>query len=38
MTDDNTVDIGHRLPPIEVRKPWRQKLPSYYASKIAQRC
>ena len=34
MTDDNTIDITNRLPPIEVRKPWRQRLPSYYAEKI----
>ena len=34
MTDDNTTNIGNRLPPIEVRKPWRQKLPSNYVGKI----
>jgi hypothetical protein len=32
--DDNTIDIGHRLPPIEVRKPWRQKLPQCYVNRI----
>ena len=34
MTDDNTIDINDRLPPIDVRKPWRQKLPTYYVGKI----
>jgi hypothetical protein len=34
VTDDSTIDISNRLPPIEVRKPWRQKLPRYYVGKI----
>ena len=34
MSDDNIIDISNRLPPIEVRKSWRQKLPSYYVGKI----
>jgi hypothetical protein len=34
MTDDNTIDIRDRLPPIEVRKPWRQKLPHCYAKRV----
>src|SRR5262245_34284562 len=34
MTDDNTIDINDRLPSIEVRKPWRQKLPDRYAKRI----
>ena len=41
MPDDNTIDIVDRLPPIEVRKPWRHVLPSYYAQnidKLKQNC
>src|SRR5262245_17896566 len=34
MTDDNTIDIVDRLPPIEVRKPWRRRLPSFYVERI----
>jgi hypothetical protein len=34
MTDDNTIDITDRLPPVEVRKPWRQKVPDYYVKHI----
>jgi hypothetical protein len=34
MTDDNTIDIVDRLPPIEVRKPWRKRLPSFYVERI----
>lgn len=30
MTDDKSIDISNRLPPVEVRKPWRQKLPLSY--------
>jgi hypothetical protein len=36
MTDDNTVDIADKLPPIEVRKPRRQKLPTAYLT--LERC
>ena len=32
--DDNTIDIIDMLPPVEVRKPWRQKLPDYYIKHI----
>jgi hypothetical protein len=34
MTDDNTIDIVDMLPPIEVRKPWRKRLPSFYAERL----
>ena len=34
MTDDNTIDITRRLPPVEVRKPWRRKMPSYHAENL----
>jgi hypothetical protein len=34
MADDNAIDIIDRLPPIEVRKPWREKLPDYYIRHI----
>jgi hypothetical protein len=32
--DDNTIDIIDGLPPVEVRKPWRQELPNYYIKHI----
>jgi hypothetical protein len=35
MTDDKIVDIAGRLP-LEVRKPWRHKLPECYAKRIDQ--
>ena len=34
MAEDDTIDIVERLPPIEVHKPWRQKLPTYYIKHI----
>jgi hypothetical protein len=36
MTDDqdNIVDIGGQLPPVEIRKPWRQRLPEYYVKRL----
>src|SRR5262249_30449316 len=27
-------DIGHKLPPIEIRRPWRQRLPKCYARRV----
>ena len=32
--DNNTIDIPDKLPPIEVRKPSRQKLPGCYAKRV----
>jgi hypothetical protein len=34
MTMTDTIDINDKLPPIEVRKPWRQKLPNCYTKRI----
>jgi hypothetical protein len=34
MIDDNTIDIVDRLPPIQVRKPWRKRLPSFYVERL----
>jgi hypothetical protein len=31
---DNTIDITNKLPPVEVRKPWRHKLPDCYVKHI----
>ena len=36
MTDNNTIDITNRLPPIEVRKSWRQGLPNYHVGRLDQ--